>query len=59
MNHNSRIPTVLRTPLNSGAACIVDHSASLFLVDLSASLAGVITQPLEINASIKELNHLL
>jgi len=38
---------------------IVDHSATLFLVDPTASLAGIISQPLEIDTIIKELNLLL
>ena len=44
---------------NSDGRYIVDHSAALFLIDPTASLAGVITQPLEINTIIEELNLLL
>lgn len=44
---------------NSDGRYIVDHSAALFLVDPTASLAGIISQPLEIDTIIKELNLLL
>jgi len=37
----------------------VNHLSALFLVDPSASVAGVITQPLKINTLIEELNRLL
>jgi len=37
----------------------VNHSSALFLVDPSASVAGVISQPLQINALIDALNRLL
>ena len=37
----------------------VDHSSTLFLIDPSASLAGVISQPLEIDAIVKDLRNIL
>jgi len=43
----------------SGGAYTVNHSSALFLVDPAASVTGVITQPLQINALIEALNRLL
>lgn len=37
----------------------VDHSSALFLIDPSASYAGVISQPLDIDAIVGQLNRLL
>jgi protein SCO1/2 len=37
----------------------VDHSSALFLVDPSASYAGVISQPLEIDEIVAELDRLM
>jgi protein SCO1/2 len=37
----------------------VDHASALFLIDPSASYAGVISQPLDIDAIVRELNGLL
>jgi len=38
---------------------IVDHSSALFLIDPSASLAGVISQPVDIEQVVQELNELM
>lgn len=38
---------------------VVDHSSALFLIGPDASLAGVITQPLDIAATANDLNQLL
>ena len=40
-------------------AYTVDHSSALFLIDPSASYAGVISQPLDIDAVVRALNGLL
>ncbi|MFW2404953.1 MAG: SCO family protein [Gammaproteobacteria bacterium] len=37
----------------------VDHSSAVFLVDSSAAYAGVISQPLEIDAIVAELDRML
>ena len=38
---------------------VVDHSSAVFVIDPSASLAGVISQPFEIDTIVTELNALL
>jgi protein SCO1/2 len=38
---------------------IVEHSSAVFLIDPSASLAGIISQPFEIEQIVTELNALL
>jgi protein SCO1/2 len=44
---------------DSGDSYTVDHSATLFLIDPTASLAGIISQPLEIDAIVKDLGDIL
>jgi len=44
---------------DDGDSYTVDHSSTLFLINPTASLAGVISQPLEIDAIIKDLRDLL
>ena len=38
---------------------IVDHPSTLFLIDPSASLAGTISQPVDIQQAVQELNELM
>ena len=47
------------TKADTKGACTVDQPSALFLADRSGSCAGVISQPLEIDAIVAELDALM